>query len=94
VRVARGLEVGLLRRAPSDRALTDAFLIERIKEIHAQARGVYGAPRIHAELVQAHWIGVAKKRVARLMAEAGHLGPGHQAPRGHDDPGSRRQGRR
>ena len=45
------------RRAPSDRALTDAFLIERIKEIHAQARGVYGAPRIHAELVQAHWIG-------------------------------------
>lgn len=30
------------RRAPSDRALGDAFLVEGIKEIHAQARGVYG----------------------------------------------------
>jgi len=62
------------RRAPSDRALTDAFLIERIKEIHAQARGVYVAPRIHAELAHAHGIRVAKKRVARLMAEAGISG--------------------
>ena len=62
------------RRAPSDRALTDAFLTERIKEIHAEARGVYGAPRIHAELRHAHGIRVGKKRVARLMGAAGLSG--------------------
>jgi putative transposase len=38
------------RRAPSDRALADAWLTERIKQIHDASRGVYGAPRIHAEL--------------------------------------------
>ena len=32
------------RRAPSDRALTDAWLTEKIKHIHEQSRGVYGAP--------------------------------------------------
>jgi hypothetical protein len=37
------------RRAPSDRALEDAWLTERIKRIHDASRGVYGAPRIHAE---------------------------------------------
>ena len=38
------------RRPPSDRALSDAWLTERIKLIHEESRGVYGAPRIHAEL--------------------------------------------
>ena len=38
------------RRAPSDPALTDAWLIERSKAIHAENRGVYGSPRIHAML--------------------------------------------
>ena len=63
-----------LTRAPSDRALEDAFLIERIKEIHAEARGVYGAPRIHAELRLGHGIRVGRKRVERLMREAGLSG--------------------
>jgi putative transposase len=36
------------RRAPPDRTLTDAWLTEKIKQIH-DSRGVYGAPRIHAE---------------------------------------------
>lgn len=43
-------------RAPSDRELTDAWLTERIKEIHAANRGVYGAPRVHAELRMAHGV--------------------------------------
>ena len=30
------------RRPPSDRALTDAWLTEKIKQIHAASRGVYG----------------------------------------------------
>jgi hypothetical protein len=38
------------RRAPPDRALTDAFLTDKINRIHDASRGVYGAPRIYAEL--------------------------------------------
>jgi putative transposase len=33
------------RGAPSDRELTDAWLLETIKEIHATHRGVYGRRR-------------------------------------------------
>ena len=62
------------RRPPSDRALTDAWLTERIKEIHEAKRRVYGAPRIHAELRMAHGIHVGRKRVERLMRSAGISG--------------------
>jgi putative transposase len=58
------------RRAPSDRALTDAWLIEKIRHIHKQNRGGYGAPRIHAELRLEHGIHVGRKPVARLMKAA------------------------
>ena len=61
-------------RAPSDRELTDAWLIEKIRQIHAENRGVYGAPRIHAELRLAHGIQVGRKRVERLMRDAGDSG--------------------
>lgn len=62
------------RRPPSDRALRDAWLTERIKEIHAANRGVYGSPRIHAEMRMSYGIEVSRKRVERLMAEAGVSG--------------------
>jgi putative transposase len=62
------------RRAPSDRALTDAWLTEKIKQIHDASRGVYGVPRIHAELRMEHDVRVARKRVARLMKAAGISG--------------------
>jgi putative transposase len=62
------------RRAPSDRALTDAWLTEQIRQIHEASRGVYGAPRIHAELQLEHGIRVGRKRVARLMKAAGIAG--------------------
>ncbi len=62
------------RRAPSDRALTDASLTEKIKEIHEQSRGVYGAPRIHSGLRLEHDVRVGRKRVARLMKAAGIAG--------------------
>jgi len=62
------------RRAPSDRALTDAWLTDKIRQIHDASRGVYGAPRIHAELRLEHDVRVGRKRVARLMKAAGISG--------------------
>jgi putative transposase len=44
-------------------------LTEKIKHIHEQSRGVYGALRI-AELRMEHGIQVGRKRVARLMKAA------------------------
>jgi putative transposase len=61
-------------RAPSQRALTDAWLTERIRAIHKAHRGVYGAPRIHADLRLAHGVRVSRKRVERLMRAAGISG--------------------
>ncbi len=80
-------------RAPSDRARTDAFLIEKIKVIHAENRGVYGAPRIHAELRIAHGIHVGRKRVERLMAAAGNLGACDAQARAYHGASARREGR-
>jgi putative transposase len=54
------------RRAPSDRALADAWLLERIRGIHGSSRGTYGSPRVHAEL-RFDGIRVGRKRVERLM---------------------------
>jgi putative transposase len=54
-------------RAPSDRALSDAWLLEKIRKIHDDNRRVYGAPRVHAELAMEHGIHVGRKRVERLM---------------------------
>jgi putative transposase len=62
------------RRAPSDRQLSDAWLTERIAQIHHANRGVYGAARVHAELRLAHGIRVGRKRVERLMRQAGLSG--------------------
>jgi putative transposase len=61
-------------RPPSDRALSDAWLTQRIKTIHAENRGVYGSPRVHAELRMAQRIRVGRKRVERLMRQAGLSG--------------------
>ena len=63
-----------VRRAPSDRALTDAWLIEKIKQIHAASDRTYGARRIHAELRIAHGSRLGRTRVERLMGDAGISG--------------------
>jgi putative transposase len=62
------------RRGPSDRELQDAWLTEKIKQIHADSDGTYGARRIHAELRLEHGIRVGRKRVERLMKAAGISG--------------------
>jgi len=71
------------RRAdPSPRARGDAALTERIRKIHVQSRGTYGAPRIHAELRLGEGIRVGRKRVARLMRSAGIEGVYRRRRRG------------
>ena len=57
-------------REPSARARADAALTERIRAIHGESRGTYGAPRVHAELADAHGIRCGRKRVTRLMRAA------------------------
>jgi transposase InsO family protein len=53
--------------------VSDAVLLARIRAIHRTSRGTYGAPRIHAEFVEDGWR-IGRKRVARLMREAGLCG--------------------
>jgi putative transposase len=61
------------RGRPCARAVRDEFLRPQIAAIHARHRGVYGSPRILREL-RAHGQRVGRKRVARLMREAGLWG--------------------
>ena len=61
-------------RVPSARACRDAVLIDRIRTVHAWSHGTYGAPRIHAELTKGQGLHVSRKRVARLMRQAGLYG--------------------
>lgn len=60
-------------RPPSARARRDGELLERIVAIHAESRGTYGAPRVQAEL-RAQGVRISRKRVARLMRQAGLRG--------------------
>ncbi len=57
-------------RPPSRRGRENATLTSKIREIHLRSRETYGSPRVHAELRS---IGTrcSRKRVARLMREAG-----------------------
>jgi putative transposase len=65
---------GWLNRSPSDRELEDRELTARIEEIWIRSDRTYGAPRIHAELADDHHIRIGRKRVARLMRDAGMQG--------------------
>jgi len=76
--VTRGGYYAWRRRPPSARALADRELSERITQIHDQTLGIYGAPRIHAELALGHGIRVGRKRVARLMRDLGIFGAGRR----------------
>ena len=58
------------REQESAHARRDAELLERVRALFAQFRGRYGAPCIHGELAKAG-VNISRKRVARLMREAG-----------------------
>ena len=56
------------KRGKSQRKQDDEQLTERIKDAYDDNRGVYGSPRIHAELKE-QGIHCGRKRIARLMRE-------------------------
>jgi putative transposase len=58
------------RRSPGPRALEDARLTARIRELHRKRRGVYGSPRIWSDLVLDDGERIGRKRVERLMRQA------------------------
>ncbi len=60
-------------RPLSIRAQGDLALTAAIRKIHSMSRGTYGAPRIQVELRE-QGIQVGRKRVARLMQDAGLQG--------------------
>ena len=62
-----------LHRPPSAHAVADAALMKRVRTVHASSRHTYGAPRVHAEL-RAQGEQHGRKRIARLMREAGLVG--------------------
>lgn len=57
-------------RGDSRRRRQDRVLLEKIHATFARTRGTYGSPRIHRALAAAG-IRVSRRRVARLMREAG-----------------------
>jgi transposase-like protein len=64
-----------LTRLDSPRRQEDELLLKHIIDIHAESRGTYGSPRMHAELTVGLGLPVNLKRVARLMRHAGIQGP-------------------
>jgi putative transposase len=75
MKVSKSGFYGWRDREPSARARADALLLEKIICIHRDSRETYGAPRIHFEL-RVLGVRCARKRVARLMREAGLFGCG------------------
>ena len=56
---------------PCRRWIADRDLTETINEVWRQSRGTYGSPRVWAELRLGQDIRVGRKRVERLMRQAG-----------------------
>ncbi|MEP7092334.1 MAG: IS3 family transposase, partial [Nocardioidaceae bacterium] len=73
LKVSRAGYYAWVSRPPSPRAIADGVLTAQIQGAFDANRKVYGAPRIHAELIDAD-VHVGRKRIARLMREAGIVG--------------------
>jgi putative transposase len=58
----------------SEKETADAFLTNTIVDIHRMSRRSYGSPRVHAELRLGQNTCCSRKRVERLMKEAGISG--------------------
>ncbi|MES4909646.1 MULTISPECIES: IS3 family transposase [unclassified Streptomyces] len=60
-------------KEPCERRRKDADLTDRIRQVHEDSGGIYGSPRVHAVL-RREGVRVGRKRVERLMREAGLAG--------------------
>jgi putative transposase len=60
-------------QGPSSAARDEANLVAEIRRIHVRSRGVYGSPRVTAELRRPGW-SANHKRVERLMRAHGIVG--------------------
>jgi putative transposase len=58
-------------RPPSARVVEDRRLAILVREAHERGRKFYGSPRVQKELAEAHDVHVSRKRVIRLMQQAG-----------------------
>ncbi len=78
------------KRPMSQHCREDGHLAEHIQMAYHANRGVYGSPRVHAEL-QAHDIKCSRKRVARLMRTMGLAArrPRHRTLTTRNDPNAR-----
>jgi putative transposase len=77
-------------RPMSQHQREDGRLAEHVRAAYQTNRGVYGSPRVHAEL-QAQGIKCARKRVARLMRalELAARRPRHRTKTTQSDPSAR-----
>ena len=57
------------QRPESARTQCDRELLAKITQVHAASKGVYGSPRVHAELI-AEGVCVGRHKVAKLMRSA------------------------
>ncbi|MFG2683985.1 IS3 family transposase [Streptomyces sp. NPDC048392] len=76
-------------KEPCERRRRDAELTGRIRQVHEDSDGTYGSPRVHAALKR-NGVHVGRKRVERLMREAGLAGISPRRPKGFTrrDPGA------
>lgn len=66
--------------SPCERKRQDTELTEQIRRVHSDSDATYGSPRIHAVL-RREGTHVGRKRVERLMREAGLQGVSPRRPR-------------
>jgi transposase InsO family protein len=74
-----------LARPEGARAEADRELTAMVEHAHTASRRTYGAPRLHAEL-RDRGVRVGRKRVARLMRQAGLRGASHPRKRRRASP--------
>ena len=76
-------------KEPCERHRQDAELTSMIRQVHADSGGIYGSPRVHAVLKR-EGVHVGRKRVERLMRQAGLAGISPRRGKGFTrrDPGA------
>ncbi len=82
MKVATSAYYAWISKPVSDRDLDDAYLTNTIVDIHRMSRRCYGSPRVHAELVLGEGVCCSRKRVERLMRQAGVRGIHRRRGRG------------